>query len=91
MPAITVALLVLALAAPAFLFFSSEGPGSQHAPIVVALAAGLIVGALAQKTRLCMVGGIRDALLFKDFHLLTGFIAIFVAVLAGNLISNSPA
>ncbi|WP_370867039.1 YedE family putative selenium transporter [Pseudoflavonifractor phocaeensis] len=86
MPAITVALLVLVLAAPAFLFFSSEGPGSQHAPIVAALAAGLIVGALAQKTRLCMVGGIRDALLFKDFHLLTGFIAIFVAVLAGNLI-----
>lgn len=86
MPAITVALLVLLVAAPAFLFFSAEGPGSQRAPLVAALAAGLIVGALAQKTRLCMVGGIRDAVMFKDFHLLTGFIAIFAAVLVGNLI-----
>ncbi|MEG1857180.1 MAG: YedE family putative selenium transporter [Pseudoflavonifractor sp.] len=86
MPAVAVGLLVLAVGAPAFLFFSAKGPGSMRAPIVAALAAGLIVGALAQKTRLCMVGGIRDALMFKDFHLLTGFIAIFVAVLAGNLI-----
>ena len=30
---------------------------------------------------LCMVGGIRDAILFQDFHLLLGFIAIFVAAL----------
>ncbi|MEG2096799.1 MAG: YedE family putative selenium transporter [Pseudoflavonifractor sp.] len=86
MPAVAVGLLVLVIAAPAFLFASVKGPGSMHAPIIVALIAGLAVGALAQKTRLCMVGGIRDAMLFRDFHLLTGFIAIFVAVLAGNLI-----
>ena len=86
MPAIAVALLALVVAAPAFLFFSAEGPGSQRAPLAAALAAGLVVGALAQKTRLCMVGGIRDAVMFRDFHLLTGFVAIFVAVLVGNLI-----
>ncbi len=86
MPAVAVGLLVLVCAAPAFIFFSQKGPGSMHAPLIVALAAGLIVGALAQKTRLCMVGGIRDAVMFKDFHLLSGFIAIFVAVLVGNLI-----
>ena len=44
----------------------------MHAPIALALVAGLVVGALAQKTRLCMVGGIRDAVLFRDFHLLLG-------------------
>ena len=32
-----------------------------------ALAGGLIVGALAQRTRLCMVGGIRDVMLFRDW------------------------
>lgn len=86
LPAVSVALLVLVCAAPAFLFFSEKGPGSMRAPIIASLIAGLLVGALAQKTRLCMVGGIRDAMLFQDFHLLSGFIAIFAAVLVGNLI-----
>ena len=90
MPLIVLGLLVLLLVRPAFIFFSEEAPGSQAAPIVLSLAAGLIVGALAQKTRLCMVGGIRDAFLFRDFHLLLGFIAIFVAALVGNLILGNP-
>ena len=86
MPAVNVALLVLVIAAPAFLFFSTEGPGSMRAPIAAALIAGLVVGALAQRTRLCMAGGIRDAMMLQDFHLLMGFVAIFAAVLVGNLI-----
>lgn len=86
LPVINVALLVLLVAAPAFIFFSTEGPGSMRAPVVAALVAGLAVGALAQRTRLCMAGGIRDALLLKDFHLLMGFVAIFVAVLVGNMV-----
>ena len=89
MPAVAVGLLVLLVGAPKLLAFSESGPGSMHAPILAALVAGLVVGALAQKTRLCMVGGIRDALLFRDFHLLSGFVAIFVAVLVGNLILGS--
>ena len=86
MPAVNVGLLILVIAAPAFLFFSTEGPGSMKAPIAVALIAGLVVGAIAQRSRLCMDGGIRDALMLRDFHLLMGFVAIFVAVLVGNLI-----
>ena len=86
MPAVNVALLVLVIAAPAFIFFSTEGPGSMRAPIAAALVAGLVVGAIAQRTRLCMAGGIRDAIMLRDFHLLMGFVAIFVAVLVGNLI-----
>ena len=89
MPAVNVALLVLVIAAPAFIFFSAEGPGSMRAPIAAALAAGLVVGAIAQRTRLCMAGGIRDAIMLRDFHLLMGFVAIFVAVLVGNLIVGS--
>lgn len=65
---------------------SVEGPGSMQAPIWLALGVGLIVGALAQKSRLCMVGGIRDAVMFKEFGLLAGFGCIVVAVLAGNAI-----
>ena len=86
MPAVGVGLLVLVIAAPAFIFFSTEGPGSMRAPIAAALIAGLVVGAIAQRSRLCMAGGIRDAMMLRDFHLLMGFVAIFVAVLVGNLI-----
>lgn len=86
---IQVALFGLLCAAPAFILFSEKGPGSMHAPIWLSLIAGLIVGALAQRTRLCMVGGIRDVLLFKDWTLLSGFIAILSATLVGNVVLNA--
>ena len=86
LPGIMIALLALLLAAPSFIKFSQEGPGASHAVWVLSLAAGLLVGALAQKSRLCMAGGIRDAVLFRDFHLLSGFAAIFLTVLAGNVV-----
>ena len=71
---------------PTAFLFSGKGPGSMHAPIFLSLAAGLVVGVLAQKSRLCMVGGMRDAVMFKDFNLILGFVAIFVTVLIGNII-----
>ena len=87
-PAAQVIMLILLIAAPAFIFFTEAGggPGAKHAAIAISLIAGLIVGALAQRTRLCMVGGIRDAVLFKEFKLLFGFIAILVSALICNLI-----
>ncbi len=85
LPIIQIALLVLLLAAPAIIYFSESGPGSMHAPIAIALIAGLIVGAIAQKTRLCMVGGIRDLMLFKDWTLMLGFIGIIIACALGNI------
>ena len=33
-----------------------------------------------------MAGGIRDAVMFKDFNLITGFAAILVTIVIGNLI-----
>ncbi|MBE6008787.1 MAG: YedE-related selenium metabolism membrane protein [Lachnospiraceae bacterium] len=87
LPIVMVVLLVLLVAAPAFIFFSEAGagPGALHAAIAVSLAAGIIVGILAQRTRLCMVGGVRDAVLFKEFKLLAGFVAIIVAALVVNV------
>ncbi len=89
-PIIQVIFLVLLIVAPAFIFFTEAGggPGAVHAPIIASLAAGLIVGALAQLTRMCMVGGIRDFILFKQSKLLLGFVAIFVAALIMNLITG---
>jgi putative membrane protein len=88
MPIVQIVLIVLVIAAPAFIFFTPAdgGPGAKHAAIIVSLVAGLIVGGLAQYTRLCMVGGIRDLILFKETRLLIGFVAILVAAFVGNLV-----
>ena len=88
MPTVALALTVVAFLAPAAIKMSTEGPGSMHAPIIIALAIAIAVGALAQKSRLCMVGGVRDAILFGDFKLLYGFVAIIVTIVIGNLILN---
>lgn len=87
-PVVQLVFLILLVAAPAFIHFSEAGagPGALHASIVISLAAGLIVGALAQRTRLCMVGGIRDAVLFREWKLLLGFLAILVSAFVVNLI-----
>ncbi len=80
---------VLLIAFPATMVFSEKGPGSMHAPIFISLGIGLLVGAFSQRSRLCTAGGIRDAIMLKDFHLLWGSIAIVVTVLVGSLILNS--
>jgi len=86
LPVLMIGLLVLLLVAPDFIKFSEEGPGSKHALWIISLIAGLVVGIMAQRSRLCMIGGIRDVVMFKDFHLIIGFAAIFVTILIGNLI-----
>jgi len=85
---VSVFLLVLLILAPAFIFFSETGVGSLRAPMLLSLAAGLIVGITAQRSRLCFIGGIRDMLLFKDFKMMLAFAVIFVTVLIGNFITG---
>ena len=86
MPVLMVILLVLAGLAPALFAQSTEGPGSMHAPIILALAAGIVVGILAQRSRFCMAGGIRDTIMFNQWGLTLGFVAVIATVLVGNLI-----
>lgn len=86
LPAVLVILFAVFLAVPALFVFSESGPGSKHAPVFVSLLVALVVGALCQKSRLCMVGGMRDAVMFRDFNLLSGFAAIFLTVLLGNIV-----
>ncbi len=88
LPIVMTVLLVLFLAVPALFKSSEAGPGSMRANFFVALLIALVVGALAQKSRLCMVGGLRDAIMLKDFHLLYGFAAIFVVTLIGNIATS---
>ncbi len=84
-PVIMIGLFVLSLIG-GVLYISGAAPGSSAAPWYLALGVAIIVGALAQRSRLCMVGGLRDAVMFKEFGLLAGFVCIIIAVMAGNLI-----
>ena len=85
-PVIMIGLFVLSLVTTGLFAESTSGPGSMQAPVVAALCIALVVGALAQRSRLCMVGGLRDVIMFKDFYLVQGFIAIIVAALVGNVL-----
>jgi len=96
MPVFAVILLVLLLAAPLFgrdaegnpvgpIFFSTSGPGSMHAPLLLALGAGLLIGFLAQRSRFCTVGALRDVVLLRDMHLFNGVLALLVAAFITNL------
>ncbi len=86
LPAAVVVLMALAAFVPSMFAASESGPGAAHAPILAALAAGLIVGGLCQRSRFCTVAGNRDAMMFKDFTMLWGFLAVIVTTIVGNII-----
>lgn len=94
MPLIMATFLVIMLFNPqvsgegqgGILFYSVEGPGSMHAPLIVALVAGLVIGLLAQKSRFCTMGAIRDLILFRQTHLFGGLVALAVAAFLTNLV-----
>lgn len=68
------------------LFFSVKGPGSQHAPVAISIAAGMFIGILAQRSRFCTMGSFRDVIFAGDFHLIKGIGAFVAAALVMNLV-----
>lgn len=85
-PAAFVVLLVFLVARPGFLLFSSRGSAAQYAPWLVSLGAGLLLGALAQRSRFCITGSLRDTLLMGTrTPLLWGLLAFVGAAVAFNL------
>jgi YedE family putative selenium metabolism protein len=91
MPALMIGLLLLLVfrvkvSDTSALFFSESGPGSQHAFWPISLGAGLVIGFLAQRTRFCTMGSIRDVLLMGDTHLISGLGALVVVAAITNLI-----
>ena len=82
-------LLILVVAVPSLFAFSETGPGSFHAPLIASLAVGLLVGVIAQKSRMCFAGSIRDIVLLKDFRLISVIGGIFAVMLIYNIVSGS--
>ncbi len=90
LPIIMLGLLYLRITKPVFgegapIFFSEKGPGSMFAPLFIALIVGLVIGFLAQRTRFCTMGAIRDVILMNDTHLLSGLGALVIAAFLANL------
>jgi YedE family putative selenium metabolism protein len=87
MPAIAIAGLIMVAAAPAFIHFTKAGggPGAKHAAFGISLIAGLLVGYLSQRTRFCMIAGIRDFILFKETKMLLGFVSVIIAAMLCNM------
>ncbi len=90
-PAFMLALVLLNVFEVSFsesgpIFFSAKGPGSMHANVLISLAAGLAFGVIAQRSRFCTMGSIRDIILARDFHLMSGVAALLVTAFIGNLI-----
>ena len=94
LPLIMLGFLVLMLIFPqikgeaksGILFYSLKGPGAMHASLIISLSAGLAIGFLAQRSRFCTMGALRDLILFKQTHLLSGVSALVVAAFIVNII-----
>lgn len=82
MPIIAIGLLVLLLTKPGYIVF---GP-IKHAPLLISLIAGFIISGLAQRSRFCTIGGIRDLILIGDSYLFQGLVALLVVAFVFNLI-----
>ena len=90
-PALMIGLLLLLVFQVSFapggpIFFSAKGPGSQYAPLLISLIAGLVIGGLAQRSRFCTMGAFRDVILIRDFHLISGVAALLVFAFAANML-----
>lgn len=83
-PVLMLGIFVLSVATTLFAV-SESGPGSMHAPIILSLIGGLIVGAVAQKSRMCFAGSIRDIILIRSFDLISVIGGLFVVMLIFNI------
>ena len=88
-PLVVAVLFALVIAVPSLYAFSEKGPGSVHAIWYASLGVGLLFGVIAQRSRMCFAGSIRDIILLKDFRLFSVVGGIFIVMLVYNLATNN--
>lgn len=83
-------LLLLAASMGSDLFAATGfGGGAKHAPFAASAAAGIFFGAAGQRSRFCVTGGIRNAVLLRDFREGAGIVAFLAVALLLNAFSGS--
>jgi YedE family putative selenium metabolism protein len=87
-PAAMAILAVAALFAPPAFTGGVVGPAAEHAPVLASLGVGLVVGGLAQRSKFCVSGSLRNFLLTRNARMLGGLGMLLGAALAVNLASG---
>lgn len=64
LPGLMLLLLLFAVVKPFFIAESAKGAAAQHAPLLMSLLIGLIIGALAQYSQFCITGGVARIFLW---------------------------
>jgi hypothetical protein len=87
-------LIALVLAGAAYLraptlVFGESGPAAAHAPMAISLGFGLAAGAVAQRSRFCVTGALRNFFLARDRTLLVGLGAFLAATLVTALATGT--
>jgi len=82
LPFLSIVVLLLVVVKPSFIYLTPTG----HAPLLLSLLVGLVIGGLAQRTGLCFVGGFRNYFLVRDTYLLKGFFSVLFFAFLANLV-----
>ncbi|MEO0183362.1 MAG: YedE family putative selenium transporter, partial [candidate division WOR-3 bacterium] len=61
---------------------------TAHAPILISLGAGILLGILGQWSSFCSLGGTLDLVIIKSFHRVQGTIAFLIVAFIANLASG---
>ncbi len=89
-PLLFLLLLGFLLLRPGFVLFSERGSAAEAAPVLIALLIGLFLGAIAQRTRFCITGSLRDLLVMGlRAQLFWGFLLFALLAVAGSLVSGN--
>ena len=86
MPGFVLLLLLFLLLSPSFIKIGQKGPAAWRAPIPMSLLIGLAIGAFAQRSGLCITGGIRNFFLARERTLLNGVITTFLTALILSIV-----
>jgi YedE family putative selenium metabolism protein len=82
LPAVALLLMIALFVKPGFIRLT----GTKHAAVWLSLGAGLLIGIVGQRSRLCFAGGIRDFILMRDMHLLQGMLVFIIMIFIMNLL-----
>ena len=78
-------LLFFFLGRPLFISFQQQEFNFLQPIMWFSLFVGIVLGLLAQRTRLCLVGGIRNLFLCRDSYLFLGFLSLIAFTTLTNL------
>ncbi|MCX7994308.1 MAG: YedE family putative selenium transporter [candidate division WOR-3 bacterium] len=80
-PLIAIVLLILLILDPA----GVNKKHTAHAPLLISLGAGILLGILGQWSSFCSLGGTLDLVMIKSFHRVQGTITFLIVAFIANL------